>query len=714
MKTINATLLSSQKLPVGRGFATASLADNGRLHPTQVVSSSYSGGRVIGCECGTFYVRIRYVPSSNKLDYQKITDPTQASQWTTWTNLVASDVNGPLGIGIFWTGTYVVITYQLISTGDVKYRRATDGAAWSAAATARTPLAAGCNLAGISGTSPACGLMESYQAQIYWQSYNDSANTWGAAESAGATFTTTTPEIAAFKDISNSRYVVAVSVSGFVSWAVNAIVGYTRAVGSATWSTGQILFSGNGLSGSFVGLNFAQRQINGYWWLSFWRARLWNVGSVSNVQVSASNDGLFWDDPLPTRVGGNEYSLTILPAPSAGTWANAYLGLESAVWRLDTYTYWSGATVVAYRLITGRGGHEEGGGANGRGGASPNQPATISNLTVLLDNRDGSLSVTPPRLFSVLSLSRGLLVAGVQYAQSAGTWYVTGFRYLMADGLLEITATDARGLLTSWFADTAYSYRLATVKFLVEWLCAKAGVHSVSFDATASWTETISAFTHAVAENAESSLRSLADRVPFEFVPQEDGSLYFYVPSAGPSAVYTFGDGASDHHGWYNAPPRAPATGGSALGKNDPSRTWQLDTSQADADPPRFGAAESVTYLQDIGSPPRNRVAEAVDWNAITATGRRRSLIVNDRRLTNDAATTEAAAALLVAAMERRRTGIFETPPAFNIEPGDVIAFSGTTYPATAGPWRIETIDEHFNQAGPRPFYQRVSVRGTA
>ena len=700
VKTINATLLANQKLPNGRGFALASLADNGRLHPTKTVSGVYTGGRVIGVECGSFYVRIRF--TSGALDYQKVVDPTVAAQWTNWTNLVAANVAGSLTIGIFWTGTYVVVVYQELSTGDLKFRRSADCAVWSAAATMRTPLVANCNLAGVSGASPQCGLMEAYQTQIYWQAYNDSTNTWSAAESAGAVFSTALPEIAAFKDTLNGRYVVAASVQGFATWATYSIVAYTRATGSATWSAGQILFSGNGLSGSFNCLNFSQRQIGGYWWLSFYRFHLWNMNNITNYQVSASNDGLFWDDPLPTPVTGNEAMLTILPPPAGGQWAQAYMGLESGVWRLDTYTYWSNAAVVAYTLLSGRGGHQEGGGPNGRGGASPVSPSLQGELNLLIDNRSGALAA--PRLFSVLTLTRGLVIEGVQYPQSAGAWYVTGYRFLFADGLLQLSCTDARGLLGSWFAETAYTYRGATIKFLVQWVCALAGVHTTTFDANAAWSDTISAFTHAAPENATSSLRSLAERLPFEYVVREDGSLYFYVPTAAPASVYTFGGGPGEHAAWLASKP----TTRSAAPRVGAVPSWALNT------PPWFGADESVTYLQFIASPPRNRVAEGVDLATLAATGRRRSLLINDRRVTTDAATTAAAAAHLVSQMEHRRAGVFDAPPSFALEPGDVISISGTTYPATAGTWRVAQFEERFNAGGARPFYQRLTLKGTA
>jgi hypothetical protein len=297
---------------------------------------------------------------------------------------------------------------------------------------------------------------------------------------------------------------------------------------------------------------------------------------------------------------------------------------------------------------------------------------------VVLDNRAGTL--TAPRLFSELTLSRGLLDNGISYTQSAGRWYVAGFRYVQNDALLELECFDARGLLATWFAAEAASFRLDSVATLVERICALAGVHSVSFDGFAAWGDVISAFTHPVGENALYSLRSLAERVPFEYIVKEDGSLYFYVPTAGPASVYTYGSGTNEHAFW----------------------------------PGEFGAAPAINYLQVVGSPPRNRVTVAKDAASLDDTGRRRSLVVNDRRITTDANGTELSDALLVVVEESKRAGSFTSPPAFGLEPGDVIDFNNGLYADTAGPWRVERIEESFNDGARRPFVQRVSLRGTA
>jgi hypothetical protein len=297
----------------------------------------------------------------------------------------------------------------------------------------------------------------------------------------------------------------------------------------------------------------------------------------------------------------------------------------------------------------------------------------------VLDNRDGSLIA--PRMFSQFTLTRGLKIAGTSYGQSAGTFYVIGYRYSLNDRLLEIDATDAHGLLTAWFSHNVFTYSGETVKQLVEAVCALAGVHSVAFDSCPAWGDSVITFSHPVAVNAHYSLHSLATRVPFEFLAREDGSLYFYVPTTAPSAVYTYGTGAGDHILW----------------------------------PGSFGGHEAITYIQVVGNPPRTQAGEAIDTAALYNTGLTQTLFVNNRGVITDAQTTALANALLVNAQERKRAGLFEAPPSFALEPGDVITFNaGSAYANGAGPWRVEQFEEHFNEPGPRPFFQRITVRGTA
>ncbi|MEP7359781.1 MAG: hypothetical protein ABI847_21195, partial [Anaerolineales bacterium] len=517
---------------------SAVLADGPLLHATAVAAATPSGANTMACNCGAFYVRIRMTASGlDKLDVQKISDPSASSQWTTWTNLVASNVAHARGIAIFWTGTYCVVCWQDLASGDVKFKRSTDGAAWSATATAYATTGNTKVLSGCSAGGSTSGLALAYASQVYWGQYNDAANTWAAVSSAGATLTSATPDLAVFADTANSRYIFAVATAGFKTWTTFALALFTRSFAGA-WDSGRVLFAQS--STGFSGLSFAQTQVRGRWWLSFYKLTLWSVTPFTSQLICSSDDGLYWSDPLPTALAGNERTLDILSAASG--WSSAYLSTERAAYRLDTYAYWS-AAVVRYEWAAATLAPASAGVAGSQAAGGGDEPR--SQLRVVLDNRAGAL--TRPRLFSELTLSRGYVVSGVNTTQSAGRWYVAGFRYAQNDELLELECFDARGLLATWFAAEAANYRLDTVATLVERICALAGVHSVSFDSFAAWGDVVTAFTHPLGENALYSLRSLAERVPFEYLVKEDGSLYFYVPSTGPASVYTYGSGAGAH-----------------------------------------------------------------------------------------------------------------------------------------------------------------------
>lgn len=662
MKSIAAALTTAQRLADGKPSATAALADNAALHTVALSSAVPSGANTMAATCGAFYMRIRQTAGgSDKLDIQKITDPTVAAQWTTWTNLVPNNVINPRGIAIFWTGVWCVICWQ-DSGGDIKFKRSGDGVSWSATAVAYLNTGVTKILSGCSNGATGSGIALTYGSQLYWGQYNHTTDTWTAVSSAGLTISTATPDVAVFFDTGNSRYTFALATAGFKTWTTFALVLVTRTAG--VWDSGRVFISQS--STSFTGLSFAQAQVNSLWWLSFYKITLWNVTAYTDHQLSASNDGLYWSDPIPSGVNGNERTMDILSAASG--WSNAYISTERLPYRIDPATYWS-ATVKQYNFAAAIAGSQAAGGGDE---ARP-------ELFITLDNRAGTL--TAPKLFTALTLSRGYTRAGVTSRQSAGVWYVAAYRYTQGDELLELDCFDARGLLATWTATFAHSFRTDTVAVLVERLCALAGIHTVTFDSFAAWSDVITAFSHPAGENTLYSLRSLAERVPFEYIVKEDGSLYFYVPTASPASVYTYGPGASEHRFW----------------------------------PGEFGLAQSINYLQVIGSPPRSRVTFAQDTQSLKDTGRRRTLLINDRRITTDANGTELSDAYIVVVKESKRTGRFTAPPSMSIEAGDVVDFNDSLWADTNGPWRVERIAESYNlKAGQHPFFQTITLRGTA
>jgi hypothetical protein len=195
------------------------------------------------------------------------------------------------------------------------------------------------------------------------------------------------------------------------------------------------------------------------------------------------------------------------------------------------------------------------------------------------------------------------------------------------------------------------------------------------------WSDTITAFTHPRGQNARVSLDALRERVPFDYVVEEDGNVAFYVAAASPSSGYTYGRAATEHVYW----------------------------------PGEFGQAEGPTFVRVIGTPSRTIGGEDADDAAVASAGRRQTLFILDSKVKSTADADELASAWLVFLQERAKAGYFEAPPNFSLEVGDVVDFGGSPggYEATAGPWRVEQIQELFNPPNAKKFLQRVHVRGT-
>ena len=129
---------------------------------------------------------------------------------------------------MFWTGAYCVVCWQDLASGDVKFKRSTDGSAWSATATAYATTGNTKVLSGCSGGSGGAAWRWRMPAKLYWGQYNPAANTWAAVSSAGAAITTTAPDVAVFADTAHSRHIFAIATAGFKSWTTFALAVFTR------------------------------------------------------------------------------------------------------------------------------------------------------------------------------------------------------------------------------------------------------------------------------------------------------------------------------------------------------------------------------------------------------------------------------------------------------------------------------------------------------
>ncbi len=600
-------------------------------------------------------MRARTVPVGAKVDVQKITDPTVESQWETWTTIDSNNA-GTLSVSLFWTGAYVVLCYQDATSLNLVYRRSTDGVTWGAETTAYALTPHIAYFSGVSGGSAQSGLFVTYNYQLYWAAYNPGADTWTALGSAALTLTSEVQELAGFYDSANSRHVVAFAPNGLFRWSRFGLVILTRGAGGA-WGTPRVYLQSDNLGCRY--LSVSQSRLNGFWWLTFGRQTGW--GSTE-FWLACSDDGVYWEEPLFTDIDVNGHAEVL---GSLTGYSGLWLATEELVYKASAHAFWSNRPVVRYAFSAGDITRRVG------GGRSP-------HLTVAIDNRDGL--ATAPQLNALLTLERGYHSAGSDHYQSAGAYYVVGFRYLLEDQVLEVRAVDTLGLLTTFVSDAAFNFEGETVQALVTLLCALAGVHSVSFDASPLWADTLSAFTHPANENGRVSLESLRERLPFDYTVEQAGTLAFYVPAASPAVDYLYGRGAGEHTHW----------------------------------PGEFGRNDSPNYTKVVGAPPRTVGGERADHTALYAAGRRQTEFILDRRVKLAADARALAAARVVFNQERRGGGYFEAPPNFALEVGDVVEFSGGLYADTAGPWRVEQIQELFNPPSGRRFFQRIWLRGTA
>jgi len=643
-KSVPDTLLAAQKTGAGQALARATLADNGHLH-LSAQHTPTDGGHVCGVNTGSSIVRIRRAASLN-VQYQIVTDPTAAAEWNTWTDITGATPAVPDKGTLFYTGTYLVAVWQDNTDADVKYSRSSDGGlTWSAPAVAYA-LAAAAFFGGVSGGATRSGLFLSYGGQLYWGAYDPAADTWTAVDSA-ALATTSITSIAAAWDADNSRHILAIAAAGLATGLSFPVILLTRSAAGA-WSTPHIQYAIASLNQLYTGLAISQDKVSGFWWLSALRVGDW---TDSEYGLACSDDGLEWEDLNFQAATDDSGLLQVLGTLAGSVWVAS----RAHVWKNVPQVFWSNRTLRSYEIdCTG----------------------DMGRLVGELVNQDGAITAAPPERWAVLTLERGLQVAGVDYYISAGVFHLTGFHFMLQNNVVAFSAIDAVGLLTRWESDQAYTWTGETLQQLVRFVCALAGVHVVAFDSAAIWSDTLPFIIHP-SSSGLAALDSLAARGNFDVLAQEDGSLYCFVAAAAPAAQHTYGDADGQHRYW----------------------------------PGAFGEGLAPNYVAVYPDDEANSDAE-MDTADMADMGHRQVDAFIDRRLLAGADVAELAAARMLLAKEQRRTGFFDAPCNFALEPSDILAF-GANY-ESGFTWRCTGFIERYGMRKERPFFQHVVLRGTA
>jgi hypothetical protein len=399
-------------------------------------------------------------------------------------------------------------------------------------------------------------------------------------------------------------------------------------------------------------LVMSQSKIGGYWWLAFSRFKYWT--DEDYVWLACSDDGEYWEDVVgvdaTAAAGVSLGKFGVIGSQAGYTWAAD----DRWVFRSAAQSFWSNKQVAWHEIAWRESGAR------------------------LQAHIDASGGLADPELFSVLTLERGYNVAGTDYYQSAGVFYVTSFEWRLQDNLLFVEAVDALGLCGLWRADQAFRWADERLDTLVTLVAALAGIHSVDFDASAVWADTLPLFSINPGVNGLQALRSLAQRAGFRVRAQEDGTLYCFVPAASPTADYTYGTG--EHVHW-------PARPGQQVAPNY-----------------HLVAGDSQAHS-----------AEAQDFAAQAAAGRRVTSVLYDKRLEAAAGAQALADTRKVMAGETAGVRDLTAPPNFALELGDVIDFASGWPSTSGGPWRVEVITEYFNPSSKKDkFYQRIEFAGQA
>jgi hypothetical protein len=651
VKTINATLLAAQTTAAGSAIATANLYDNDRLH-VGVGAAFASAAFAFGVNTGTSFIRVR--GSGGDLEYQRITDPGVASQWTTWTGFGATNVGG---LGVFYTGTYLVAFWQETTTFHIKYRRSSDdGQNWSATATAYTTFTAAIQFWGVSGAASNSGIMGANNTgtpTLHWGLYNPGADTWTTIDSntpaAFSVFVSGGQNVAAAWDSANSRWLIVVSATRTDNLNATSIHILTRSAAGA-WSTPRVFYRGTPDS-DYRDVSISQSQINGFWWISATLEKDWVVGANINQWIAASDDGEHYQDVYSIGTFTNQHTLLFLGAHPASASNITWLSNADYRYQATAHSDVTGIQVVSYQLD-----------APGR-------------LSCVLNNGTGL--VTNLAVMDGIEIVRGLNIAGTDYTVSAGLFYVTSIVFRLAGALgqlVEVEARDASELLKLWRADQIHAWSGETLQTQIRLVAALAGVHSVTFDAAAVWSDTIPSLTALAKTTGEALIHSLLLRASADYRVTETGGLYCYVPTTGGSSQHTYG--AANHRYWLS----------------------------------EFGSRRSPNF--------HFAIIASVDGGAETANPTRQSAygwrfteVLDERRISNITDGLELTNARKVVADEAAISADVDALPNFALEVGDVVNFADLVGPAQL--YRVTRLRETFNAPGARHvFYQTLTLRG--
>lgn len=647
MQTINANLSAAQLKFPHWPVVTATLVDTPVLRPEVLHDGLTDATDFDGVLTGAALVQVKAGPAvSYKLYAQKITNASVKAQWQAWTEI---DANKCRMIACFQVPGYVVVVFwrDAGATWYLDWRRSADnGASWSAAQTIKSATA------GVAAHSPLTGIDNvgimvydpaNLKVAYYW--YVTASDTFGGPVLSGFALTASQNVLA----LAASRHAAAGVALGFLSYqdligGNNRVQRFTMNLGTGAFSALENVFSVAKPQSHYSHLSLSQAQIDGRWWLTLMR---WNAGTTRLVYLLCA---VYYSDSQYRVSGAIEFErdtseagrVMVYPA-SAVTGGVVLASLRQAKRSVERQTYFTGRTVLSYRW-----------------------DATAGRLRCVLDNRD--LAITEPPFLASLSLSRGLKVGATTYLQALPTFYLSAFAFTDGDEKVEMEGVDALGLLGLWSATETEQWAGKTIAELIRFLCGRAKVFAVTFDAAADWATVVPNFTLHNGRSALFGVQALLGRVGKARAIARGEGIHCFV--LGDSAQHSY----SGQQYWRGRFGRGLLT------------NYAMVAGASDSAVGDYAGEEEETGF---------RVADVIlDSQVVTVVG------------------AESLAESVVAYSQQGEAGRGEilAPVNFALEAGDVVEFTDAGLWASGKLWRVVSLVEEY-RTGEQPFGQTIGLR---
>ncbi|GHO49610.1 hypothetical protein [Ktedonospora formicarum] len=624
-----------------------------------------------------------YAATFTSFQYQRITNPTIASQWTTWTTFAGSSglINAHAAVYVSNNGGTLRAFVQRGSGGTMLWcwTSTDNGVTWSASpTTVGTPPSS----ATIKGLSSAGNNDIFLQYDVVGGAAMGAyffAGSWGALVTWPLTPTSGGAGLAVYWDSASSLYRIIYS-TGYEIWTIN----YTPS--GSVWS-------GNGrlvpaTPGGLAHLSpFVTRESNGVYTLTYIDNDAAGITGLNYAypRVRQSADFIHWNNGTVLQEANFNagFGLALVNRPGDAL----YLIGCNLAYKRSTY---SQSDATRYLDISGAILNYQ----------REERVGQAARIEIELDNASGVLNtkVGSPTSFQPLNIGSSLLISE-GYKTGAGhttpeTVQTTTLRirqvvFERAPGRnrVHVIAYDTTRLL-----DMLNSYQTvyqgASISFLLKEICARAGLLSVNIPGTSSFTQTIPFFILQASRPLRTALEEVMQTYNLTYFLDQSETVQFRELSSGDPSVWSYQP--------------------------------EIETLSLGSDDERGERDEPANRIVVIGSAPSNTVVgqvttgEAYDNTRMKLTGVERIGRVVDLKLTSAAQCAVRAQSLLY----REQRGTVRHSVTVPLNPAlqlyDSITLTDYNAPLgtdRAGTFRVKTLNAHYS-AQDATFRHTIELEG--